>query len=307
VSAPEAVERTEGEREEQLGWERRFGPWAGAAAIVSAVALFVGQSLPPRVDAPPERRTSALLLELDRAPGRAVASVIALAIGYALLGAALVYLYRAAKFRRPQTLTVAFVLAILGAAVGALVTIVSVVIQLDVASEFASSGPRTERRADDLLAEPGPQIAGGLLAGGTLALAFAVVLVSINAMRAGLLSRFMGFFGAFAGVILVIPLLLAVPSAWLVALGVLFLGRWPGGGRGPAWETGDATPWPSALDRREQLEAEQAARDAGLTRDEDEEEPPDEQRPAAGEPGAPPTSSPASGQRRQKRKRKKRR
>jgi hypothetical protein len=32
---------------------------------------------------------------------------------------------------------------------------------------------------------------------------------------------------------------------------MLFLGRWPGAaGRGPAWETGEAIPWPSAAERR---------------------------------------------------------
>ena len=31
---------------------------------------------------------------------------------------------------------------------------------------------------------------------------------------------------------------------WLSALGALFYGRWPSG-RGPAWETGEATPWPA--------------------------------------------------------------
>jgi hypothetical protein len=30
---------------------------------------------------------------------------------------------------------------------------------------------------------------------------------------------------------------------WLGAMGVLFMNRWPGG-RGPAWETGEAEPWP---------------------------------------------------------------
>ena len=36
---------------------------------------------------------------------------------------------------------------------------------------------------------------------------------------------------------------------WLGALGLLFIGRWAGG-RGPAWETGTAEPWPSAAERR---------------------------------------------------------
>jgi hypothetical protein len=40
-----------------------------------------------------------------------------------------------------------------------------------------------------------------------------------------------------------------IQAFWLGAVGLLFLGRWPGG-RGPAWETGEAEPWPSAAQRR---------------------------------------------------------
>jgi hypothetical protein len=44
---------------------------------------------------------------------------------------------------------------------------------------------------------------------------------------------------------MVLPLLPSpvVQIFWLGAMGVLFMNRWPGG-RGPAWETGEAEPWP---------------------------------------------------------------
>jgi hypothetical protein len=56
----------------------------------------------------------------------------------------------------------------------------------------------------------------------------------------------MGVLGAIVGALYVLPLFTGpypVELFWLVALGVLFLGRWPGG-RGPAWDTGEAIPWP---------------------------------------------------------------
>jgi len=88
---------------------------------------------------------------------------------------------------------------------------------------------------------------------GTLAIAFAYVIIALNAMRAGLLSRFMGVLGIGVGVLIVLPLLPQglpiVQMFWLGALGLLVLGRW-GGGRGPAWETGTAEPWPTAADRQ---------------------------------------------------------
>ena len=57
---------------------------------------------------------------------------------------------------------------------------------------------------------------------------------------------------------MVIPIL---PGAfiqlfWIVALGMLFLNRWPNG-RGPAWDVVEAVPWPTAAD---QQAARQAAR-----------------------------------------------
>jgi hypothetical protein len=63
----------------------------------------------------------------------------------------------------------------------------------------------------------------------------------------------MAILGVIAGVLMVLRLMPLVPEIveafWLGALGALFLGNWPGG-RGPAWETGEADPWPSAAERR---------------------------------------------------------
>jgi hypothetical protein len=54
-------------------------------------------------------------------------------------------------------------------------------------------------------------------------------------------------------VLLVLQLLPLVPivlqAFWLGAVGALFLGNWPGG-RGPAWDSGEPDPWPSAAERR---------------------------------------------------------
>ena len=78
-------------------------------------------------------------------------------------------------------------------------------------------------------------------------------MIALSAMRAGLVSRFMGILGIIVGALIVLPLLpQGVPIVqvfWLGGLAILFLGVWPGGGRGPAWETGEATPWPTAQQR----------------------------------------------------------
>jgi hypothetical protein len=99
-------------------------------------------------------------------------------------------------------------------------------------------------------------------------MAFAFILISLNAMRAGTLSKFMGIVGIIVGVLFVIPLLGSVPIVevfWVGALGILFLDRWPQGGRGPAWDAGEAIPWPTAQDRAREIAAARA--DAELGRD----------------------------------------
>ena len=61
-------------------------------------------------------------------------------------------------------------------------------------------------------------------------------------MRVGLLTRFMGVLGIITGVLQILPFggpLPVVQCFWLLMLGILFLGRWPGG-QPPAWRTGNA-------------------------------------------------------------------
>jgi hypothetical protein len=103
---------------------------------------------------------------------------------------------------------------------------------------------------------------------GQLALAVGYVFVALNAMRAGLLSRFMGILGCIIGVLVIIPLgpLPIVQTFWLVALAALFFGFWPSG-MPPAWKSGQSEPWPRqaevAAKRREAMDARKAARGGG--------------------------------------------
>ena len=70
----------------------------------------------------------------------------------------------------------------------------------------------------------------------------------INALRVGLLPRWMGMLGIFAGVLIFLPIggaeLQVVPAFWMVMMGILYVGKWPNG-EPPAWAAGEARPWPS--------------------------------------------------------------
>jgi hypothetical protein len=67
----------------------------------------------------------------------------------------------------------------------------------------------------------------------------------------GLLTRFFGSLGMALAVALVLLQLLPGVLLYTVAVGLLILGRWPGG-RPPAWESGRAIPWPKPGEQREE-------------------------------------------------------
>lgn len=78
---------------------------------------------------------------------------------------------------------------------------------------------------------------------GKLGLAIALFYVGLWAMRTGLLSRFWGSLGMALGVATLLGLVLFL-IIWFAYVALLLLGRLPGG-RPPAWEAGEAVPWPT--------------------------------------------------------------
>jgi hypothetical protein len=94
------------------------------------------------------------------------------------------------------------------------------------------------------------------------------VLISINAMRVGLLTRFLGYLGVISGALFVLAFvpIPIVQVYWLGMLAVLFLGRSPSG-TPPAWQSGEAMPWPSAAEMREQRVRDAEARRGGFDAD----------------------------------------
>jgi hypothetical protein len=77
-----------------------------------------------------------------------------------------------------------------------------------------------------------------------LGLVIMMVYVPLQAQRVGLLTRFFGSLGiAFGAALVLIPPALIGVMVWIGYLGLVFVGRVPGG-RPPAWDAGEAVPWP---------------------------------------------------------------
>lgn len=79
--------------------------------------------------------------------------------------------------------------------------------------------------------------------GGRIGLAIALFYTCLNAMRVGLLSRFWGSLGMALGVAALL-LLVQFTLIFFLYLGILLIGKLPSG-KSPAWETGEAIPWPT--------------------------------------------------------------
>lgn len=246
--------------QEQLEWEARWAKPAALAAFATVVLLIAATVVRQAVALSERPEDEAEFLQaIDESSGAFIASSFVQALSFAALIGVLLYLGRATLARRPEAPGILIWLAGLGPALLAVASVLSDLDRLDVADRFVASGPQTVERAETLL-EDTSVAAAAIGSAGTLALAIAFVFLSVNAMRVGLLTRFMGIVGAIIGVLYVIPILagpLVVQIFWLLALGVLFLGHWPGG-RGPAWETGEATEWPSGM-ARQQPDQEQLA------------------------------------------------
>jgi hypothetical protein len=238
---------------EQLRWEAENGPKAAVAAFAAGLFTLAALVIQLGFVGGGGGNEKAGLLRIHEHQGALLASLVAQAISVFLLIAALAYLTRATMARRPEQLR--FLWPLLAAA-PVLLAVGAVLTQLnlgDIADKFVNEGVQTNARAKNLV-DDRDTAAGIIASAGTLFLALSYVLVSVNAMRSGLLSRFMGILGIIAGALLVLPILPGggqfVQLFWIVALGVLFLDRWPSG-RGPAWSAVEAIPWPTAAQVRE--------------------------------------------------------
>jgi hypothetical protein len=246
-------------RDEQLQWEARWGRPVAFATLAAALLLLVASMtfIPKNrqgIEATPD-----LLLSINDQSGSYLASEITSAVGTLLLVATFYYLFRAVTARAggiPRW----FIYIVIGAPIAYAVSRVIYSLEaVDIADKFASGSPiRGEaggNRASDL-SDISPVVLA-LQTAGTVGVAFLFVMLPLRARRVGLLTSFMGMLGVIAGALIVFPfptISSVVQAFWLGALGALFLGRWPGG-RGPAWASGEAEPWPTAAQRRAELTA----------------------------------------------------
>lgn len=245
--------------DELLQAEARERPRMAIVAGVAALFTLLG-SLVARVasGAPPDNLPAAMLFYHENQASQYVSAACSV-IGAIAIAWVLDFLYRATKARNPELPRQIRPLPWVGG-IGVAIFTLAYQVALGVNVEhFATEGSQTYEEARKAIEAGVPPLVGLVV---QLALALAIVLISINAMRVGLLTRFLGYLGVISGALFVLALvpIPIVQVYWLGALAALFLGRSMSGAIPPAWQSGEAIPWPSAAEMREQRVREAEAR-----------------------------------------------
>jgi uncharacterized membrane protein len=270
--------------EEQLAWEAEQRPRATAAALAAGLLTFAGallfsilgrngpgeedgfvsitEALGAGLQGGEVQEQSLFARQVDYYGDNAIPYLLTtlLTVGGAIcLGLTLAFLYRALIGRAPDVGRLPIIMTVIGTvsfAVGRLVRDGALFVG---ATGFDAAGSTADEARD--VVGSGAVIGGYFFEGiGEFALGVGIALVAFHAMRAGLLTRFLGILGVIVGV-LTIPLfaqldqLEAIRSLWLVFVGWLVVGGRTRLGLLPAWQTGRAEPWPSQQQVREQREA----------------------------------------------------
>jgi uncharacterized membrane protein YgcG len=239
--------------DERLLYEARMRPRIAVTAVAGGLLLLVAsliQLVGPHSNV--NELTIGLIEEHKRFPLDLIANVVQ-AVAWVGIAFSLKFLFDSVRARNPRVNPAFGWIVTFGAVIISVAGIASAITIAIKAHQFVTTGDQTYAQANHLTS--GPLLAalsyGNLL--GLLAAAVGFVLVSLNAMRVGLLTRFMGYVGIFAGILFlfVVTPVPVVEAYWLVALGYMISGRWPTG-IPPAWMTGRSEPWPSSASMREQ-------------------------------------------------------
>lgn len=271
---------------EQLADEAQLRPRAAYFAFVAAAlsllggigALLFSQSLPAvtadsAVDVlealqarlvdgtEPARSLRAVQLEYigDHLPGWIAPAALS-AFGTIVLLIPLGFIFQATRARKDDLRALGGTMLQMGGVLSAAGALGSALVIGVEASSF--TGTSAAQARDALTTQPAIalQVLGYI---GSFMFAIGVIIISLNAMRVGLLTRFIGVLGIVVGATVIIPIPLdqinLLRSFWLLFVGLLLLGKMPGTADPPAWTRGEMIPWPSQQEIRERREAERAA------------------------------------------------
>jgi uncharacterized membrane protein (DUF2068 family) len=210
---------------------------------------------------PPVSPRAAEVKFIDHHAFGLIAGSVLTAIAVIALTLVLLFIADSTRFRRPESFPAARPLVLAGGIGYALLNLLHEVVLAIEAHKFATAHDFTNKAVEKaLLASGSTGITLGLLGLiAALALTVGMIAVSVGAMRAGLVPRWLSVLGVLSG-LLFLPFfatatLQLIPTFWLVATGILLMERYPGGDP-PAWAAGESRPWPTQAEVRAKREEE---------------------------------------------------
>jgi hypothetical protein len=273
------------DREQILEWERRWSLPVALATFL-AVTLMIASGLVSSVSGTGDAE---LLRSAYAHSGSVTLSGLLQALGFALLAAPLVYLFRVVRARSDGVRNQLIGLVVVAPLFLALSAGLATEARHEAADEFVAGEAKATLSAKEAKEkcvsdredegaeafaeefEPGrgetalaaceerkveddeaanaigesslASVVSGLGIAGGLGLVVALFYSCLWGMRTGILTRFWGSLGMALGVAALLGLIVFL-LVWFIYFGLLVLGRVPGG-RPPAWDTGEAIPWPT--------------------------------------------------------------
>jgi hypothetical protein len=258
------------EPQQQLAWEARWRPRAGMAAVIAGLFTLAGffwtiiafrdlphssflrslaQALQPgAIGSRPSLRTPEFEF-YDRMSFTFIGSSVVRGLAWVAFAYALTFLAAAARARRPELPRAVVYVALVAAVLLAVGSVLGGVAWVTAVNDYLD-GPRTVDAASDVESNSLLVTAGLISQVAQLGIAAGLLLVSLNAMRTGLLPRFLGILGMVCGALAVLIefVFSLVVAFWLISFGFMLLGI-ARGGLPPAWSTGQAEPWPARAPR----------------------------------------------------------
>lgn len=236
-----------------------------SAALKELPAVGVVQGLEPALRgraAPVVSPRAPEVKYIDHHAFYLLAGTLLTALAVSALTVVLLFLIDATAFRRPSW-SAARPLVFLGGFGVALLNLVHEMLLVIEAHKFVSGGDFSPKGVEKALLTSGSVgivlSVLGLLA--ALALAVGMIATMMGTMRAGLLARWLSVLGILSGLLFLpffgTPTLQLIPTFWLVATGILLMGRFPNGDP-PAWASGEARPWPTQAEQRAKRAEEKA-------------------------------------------------
>jgi hypothetical protein len=229
---------------QQIEDERRRGRIAGIAAIVGIVIFIASGRLAGDFYGVEQAEQ---LRMFDSVQSDLLVQSILIAISFLFFIPALISTFRSVQARNKSVRPGLIGLVIAGPILLAGSQVITFLAYDAASAVFLDPNGGLDIHSNDVATETftgqfSTQLLFGLGFAGRLALAFSTVYMALNAMRTGLFTRFWGTMGMALGIgSLVFGPLMLIGYMLLIAL--VIAAWWPGA-RPPAWDAGEAIPWP---------------------------------------------------------------